>query len=177
KQQTTAQDARRVGPLFLFDFQKGQPTTLRLPPHARCQSIHTIFWFQWGHCHLGALPCALNKDGRRSSQNRRRRHTNVAESPNAVCLNSLGHDGDSPNAVSSDAAKAKCPCEPDLPNKPCWSKRINAVRVNALKSRGLILVSLVFSAGGDGGRRSPEHFRATLIRRLRRPAIAKQIAI
>jgi hypothetical protein len=58
---------------------------------------------------------------------RRRCHTNLAESPNAVCLNSLGHDGDSPDPVSSDAAKAKCPCEPDLRSKPCWSKRTNAV--------------------------------------------------
>jgi hypothetical protein len=58
---------------------------------------------------------------------RRRCHTNLAESPNAVCLNSLRHDGDSPDPVSSDAAKAKCPCEPDLRSKPCWSKRTNAV--------------------------------------------------
>src|SRR5262249_44639105 len=74
-------------------------------------------------------------------QGRRRRHTTLAESPNAACLNSLGHDCDSPNVVSSDAANTKCPCEPDLRSKPCRCKRISAGRMSALKPRGLILAS------------------------------------
>ena len=31
-------------------------------------------------------------------------HSNLAESQNAVCLNGAGHDGDSPDATSSDAS-------------------------------------------------------------------------
>jgi hypothetical protein len=33
------------------------------------------------------------------------------EPRNAVCLDGIGHDDDSPNAASSDAARASCPCE------------------------------------------------------------------
>jgi hypothetical protein len=32
---------------------------------------------------------------------------------NAICLNGVGHDGDSPNTDSSDAANSNCPCKPD----------------------------------------------------------------
>jgi hypothetical protein len=31
-------------------------------------------------------------------------HTSLAESPDAVCLNGIGHDGDGPNAASPDAS-------------------------------------------------------------------------
>jgi hypothetical protein len=64
-------------------------------------------------------------------------HTNLAESPNAVCVNSIGHDWDSPNAVSSDAANAKCPCEPNLRSQRCWCKPINAGRVNGIGAPNL----------------------------------------
>jgi hypothetical protein len=38
-------------------------------------------------------------------------HQLKGELRNAVCLDGIGHDDDSPNAASSDAARASCPCE------------------------------------------------------------------
>jgi len=38
-------------------------------------------------------------------------HQLEGEPRNAVCLDGIGHDDDSPNAASSDAARASCPCE------------------------------------------------------------------
>jgi hypothetical protein len=38
-------------------------------------------------------------------------HQLKGEPRNAVCLDGIHHDDDSPNAASSDAARASCPCE------------------------------------------------------------------
>ena len=46
---------------------------------------------------------------------RRWSHTNLAESPNAVCLNGVCHDGDGPNAASPDASSLTTTSGPS-----CW---------------------------------------------------------
>ena len=57
---------------------------------------------------------ALNTSGGKALHTTRKTrrchtHTNLAESQNAVCLNGVGHDGDSPNAGSSDAFRVGGP--------------------------------------------------------------------
>jgi hypothetical protein len=76
------------------------------PPSSRFfAKLHTICWLQSSQCHRDASSRALNIIGRRS-------RTNLTEkSRNAVCLNGISHDDDSPDAASSDAAWIRCPCE------------------------------------------------------------------
>src|SRR5262245_31516378 len=80
----------------------------------------TIFWWP---VPLWSLISRFNTNWEEKLSGRRRCHTNLAGVQNAICLDGVGHDGDSPNAASSDAANPNCPCKPDdLRSEPCWRK-------------------------------------------------------
>ena len=56
---------------------------------------------------MSYLPLTIQIGRKRSpynSEDKEVSHTNLAESPNAVCLNGVGHDGNGPNAASPDAS-------------------------------------------------------------------------
>jgi len=128
---------------------------LRLVPSIR----HDV---RYAHCKVSVSEC-LKLDlvvvvDQQHNLNLRATTVVEAESLNAVCLNSLGHDCDSPNTVSSDAAYTKCPCETDF-----RSKRINGGRIN--KPRGSDLgvrwPSRLVATAAPGSHGRPRHRRRT----------------
>ena len=71
-------------------------------------------WFRLSQCHCGVLSRTLNTiwEEKLSIQFGRRGGVTTPtwrRAQNAVCLNGVGHDGDSPNAGSSDAFRVGGP--------------------------------------------------------------------
>jgi hypothetical protein len=89
------------------EFRPARPSTCRSRPPVRSS------------CRGRSLNCLSNlpKSALARSQERNGSHHRRAE--NAVCLNGVGHDDDSPNAASFDAANPNRACK----SEPCAGAR------------------------------------------------------
>jgi hypothetical protein len=83
-------------------------------PELLAQFYIRDFWFRLSQCHCGVLYRTLNTNWEEklsiTIRKTRRCHTPTwRRAQNAVCLNGVGHDGDSPNAGGSDAFRVVGP--------------------------------------------------------------------